>query len=142
MLYTYNSFYRPSFLDKSGNKFTGKVAYIVDGVRSEVNAADGLNVALNSGSYVVSVINPVTGEVKNQAVTVVDRIQDNNDLITYYGSGDSFRVKVLDDNGNAAGDVNVVFAVDGKSYTGVTDSNGYAYLNVNLPVDVYDVIAS
>ena len=141
-VYTYNSNYKPDFLDKSGNILSGKVAYIVDGVRSEVNAADGLNVALNSGSYVVSVINPVTGEVKNQAVTVVDRIQDNNDLITYYGSGDSFRVKVLDDNGNAAGNVNVAFAVDGKSYTGVTDSNGYASLNVNLPVDVYDVIAS
>ena len=141
-VYTYNSVYKASFLDKSGNILSGKVAYIVDGVRSEVNAADGLNVALNSGSYVVSVINPVTGEVKNQAVTVVDRIQDNNDLITYYGSGDSFRVKVLDDNGNAAGNVNVAFAVDGKSYTGVTDSNGYASLNVNLPVDVYEVIAS
>ena len=141
-VYTYNSVYKASFLDKSGNILSGKVAYIVDGVRSEVNAADGLNVALNSGSYVVNVINPVTGEVKNQAVTVVDRIQDNNDLITYYGSGDSFRVKVLDDNGNAAGNVNVAFAVDGKSYTGVTDSNGYASLNVNLPVDVYDVIAS
>ena len=141
-VYTYNSVYKASFLDKSGNILSGKVAYIVDGVRSEVNAADGLNVALNSGSYVVSVINPVTGEVKNQAVTVVDRIQDNNDLVTYYGSGDSFRVKVLDDNGNAAGNVNVAFAVDGKSYTGVTDSNGYASLNVNLPVDVYDVIAS
>ncbi len=141
-VYTYNSNYKPDFLDESGNILSGKVAYIVDGVRSEVNAADGLNVALNSGSYVVSVINPVTGEVKNQAVTVVDRIQDNNDLITYYGSGDSFRVKVLDDNGNAAGNVNVAFAVDGKSYTGVTDSNGYASLNVNLPVDVYEVIAS
>ena len=141
-VYTYNSFYRPSFLDKSGNKFTGKVAFVLNGLTSEVNAADGLNIILNPGTYSVGVINLLTGEIKNQTVNVVKRIQDNNDLTVYYGSDNHYTVKVLDDNGNAAGNVNVAFAVGGKSYEGVTDSNGYASLNADLSPDVYTVSAS
>jgi hypothetical protein len=141
-VYTYNAVYKASFLDKSGNKLSGKVAYVLNGVRYEVNADNGVNVVLNPGSYVVSTANLVTGEVKNQTIRVVERIQENNDMVTYCNSGDLFKVKVLDDNGNAAKNVGVTFAVGGKTYSGLTDGNGYASLAISLLPNEYAITAS
>ena len=141
-VYTYNANYKPDFLDKSGNRFTGKVAIVLNGVRHEINALDGIEIALNSGSYNVSVSNLITGEVKEQTVSVVERISENSDLTTYYGSDNHYNVKVLDDNGNAVRGLEVTFTIGGKDYFALTDDMGYASLNVNLAPDDYLVIAS
>ena len=71
-------------------EITGKVAIVLNGIRNEVNAGDGVSIALNPGSYSVGVINLLTGEVKNQTVNVVERIIENYDLTVYYGSDNPF----------------------------------------------------
>ena len=129
---TYDSVYKASFLDKSGNKLSGKVTVIVDGINNEVVLDNGMaSISLNPGTHEVSVINPVTGEVKNQTVNVISKIKNNNDLTMYFGAGKYYKVKILDYDGKIAKNVKVTFKINGKTYSKFTDSKGYASIKID-----------
>ena len=59
-----------------------------------------------------------------------------NDLTKVYGSSDPLRAK-LSNNGSPIVNADVVFNINGRNYTRVTDNTGYASLNINLPIGVY-----
>ena len=141
-VFTYNSTFKAYFLDKLGNNLSGVADIIIDGVRHEVLVCDGVgcvDVFLNPGSYLVEVCNLETGEVKNQTVSVLERILENEDLTVHYGSPMVYKVRVLGDNGENASDVSVVFYIGGETYVNLTDSEGYAYVDLNLQPGVYEI---
>ena len=141
-VFTYNSTFSAYFLDKSGNNLSGVVDIVIGGIRHEVLVRDGVgcvDVFLNPGSYLVEVCNLDTGEVKNQTVSVLERISGNEDLTGYYGSPLVYKVRVLDDHGDIALKVPVTFEIGGKTYVNLTDDEGYASLALNLPLGVYEI---
>ena len=56
--------------------------------------------------------------------------------------GASTTVRVLDINGNVISGATVTFKVNGKPYTAISDSNGYATVKLNLAPGTYTVTAS
>lgn len=101
-----------------------------------------LNINLPQGNYVLTAINPETGENAANNITVISRIVENNDLTKYYRNGSQYSVKILGDDGNAVGaGVEVRFNINGVFYTRTTNESGIAKLNINLQPDDYIITA-
>lgn len=147
-IYTYNSNYYVYLLDSAGGKLlnrqiTVKIAsetytYTTDASLGRISHT----IRLIPGSYLFSVYNSETGETLNQIVEIIPRVCENNDLEMYFGSGDSYRVRVLDNFGNAAANVKVAFTLNGETVYQYTNANGYASLKINLNPGTYTVTAS
>lgn len=63
-----------------------------------------------------------------------------NDLTKVYGTSPALRARLLNDDNIPQTGVSVSFTINNVSYTRVTDSDGYASLNINLPIGVYSCI--
>lgn len=59
----------------------------------------------------------------------------------FYGAGKYYKVRAFDDNGNVAKGVKVTFKINGKSYTRLTDSNGYASFMISQNPGKYTITA-
>ena len=59
----------------------------------------------------------------------------------YYKNGSRYCVKLLGSNGKAIAGEEVTFNINGVFYTRVSDSDGYAYLNINLSPGNYVITA-
>ena len=143
---TLDSKYQFKLLDKNGNPLnTTDVNITVNSkiyrLVTDENGTAQMNIDLTPGSYNIIIANPQSGEVKTQNIKVVARICENKALTMYYGAGKYYKIKVLDDNGNAAKGVKVKFVLNGKTYTRTTDSNGYASIKISLKVGKYTVTA-
>ena len=136
LTYALNAKYVASLLDGKGNALINKnVTVKVNGeiykCSSDAKGDVNYNINLEPGSYQITITNPATGEAKTQTINVVARITDNNDLAMYYGRGLSYKVRVYDDNGNIATGAEVKFNINGKTYSKISDSNGYASLKID-----------
>ena len=60
----------------------------------------------------------------------------------FYKDGTKYSVKLCDLDGNIMPNKNVAITINGVTYNKVTDSNGVAYLNINLNPGKYEVITS
>jgi predicted outer membrane repeat protein len=134
--YTFNAVYSANLVDMSGNPLNDCNVNVSVNGEDHVLSTDSegnlfYNIDLDPDYYQITITNPVTGEVKTQDINVVARITENNDLTMYYGAGKSYKVKVLDDNGNIANGVTVTFKINGNKYKRVTDSNGYASFKID-----------
>lgn len=139
--YTLNSEYIASL---TGNVSGKQVDVSIDGVLYKVIAKDGrisLNINLNVGSHVITVTNPVTGEVQSQTIKILPRLGDNKNIMTYYGANKLYSVKVYGDDGKIVGANEVVlFKIDGTSYNIKTNKNGIASIKLNkFAAKTYDV---
>ena len=65
-----------------------------------------------------------------------------NDLSTYYMSGDSFTVTLVDENGNPLSGCEVHFRFSNNLITAKTDTSGRASINVSLIDGDYDIFVS
>ena len=144
--YTFNAKYSFKLLDSQGNPLKNKeVNVTVDDVvytlTTDSNGNAYYNINLNPGTYQITIANSGTGEVKTQTINVVARIDGNKDLTMYYGAGSSYKVRVYDDNGNVAKNVEVKFTINGKTYSVFSDSNGYSSLKINLNPKTYTIVA-
>ena len=107
----------------------GGVDYIV---RSDSNGIATLNVGLLVGDHTVSVVNPVTGEETHSNITIAPRLMENKNIVTYYNSGYSYKVRVIGDDGNPVGaGVKFTISINGKKYTYTTDKKGYLNIKIN-----------
>ena len=147
--YTLNSLYVANLVDSNGQTLGNSHVNVNVNGHSYVLSADiagkiAYNIDLGPGSYQVIITNPITGEVKSQTINVVARITENKNLVMYYAGESVYKVKVFDDNGNAAKGVAVTFVIDGKSYSGISDSNGYASFIVDKTFNpkTYEITAS
>ncbi|WP_407432341.1 Ig-like domain repeat protein, partial [Methanobrevibacter sp.] len=101
-----------------------------------------LNINLNAGEYVITAMNPVTGDMTANNITVLSRLIENADLVKYFRNASQYTVKVIDDEGKAVGaGENVTFNINGVFYTRQTDANGIAKLNINLHPGDYVITA-
>lgn len=64
-------------------------------------------------------------------------IADN--LIAYYNGGNEFSVTLLDVNGNAVANRDVLFKINNRTFKKTTDDNGIASISITLPVGEYAI---
>ena len=134
--------FEATFTDENGTALANtKVTFeIMGGTYTRTTDANGtarMDINLVAGEYIITITNPVTGEVKENVIIVLPRIIAS-DLTKYYKNESQFIVVLLDDEGNPvkAGEV-VTFNINGVFYNRTTDANGTAKLNINLRNDTY-----
>ena len=141
--------YYATFRDSEGKYLADgtTVNFNINGVMYErkVSGDKGqakLNINLPEGEYVITAMNPETGENAANNITVLPTIVENNDIIKYYKNGTQYTVKVLGADGKAVGaGENVTFNVNGIFYTRQTNASGIVTLNINLPPKDYVITA-
>ena len=138
-----------TFKDSQGNYLPDgtMVRFNINGVMYDrkVSGDEGLaklNINLGSGHYIITSMNPITGENSANNVTVISRLVENNDLVKYYRNDSQYTVKVIGDDGNAVGaGETVIFNINGVFYSRTTNESGIAKLNINLPPGDYVITA-
>ena len=141
--------YYATFLDSEGKYLADGtvVKFNINGVMYErkVSGNNGLaklNINLPAGEYVITAMNPVTGEKAANNITVLSIITENNDITKFYKNATQYTVKIIGEDGNVVGAGELVtFNVNGVFYTRETDEFGIAKLNINLPPGDYVITA-
>ncbi|WP_407379413.1 DUF3344 domain-containing protein, partial [Methanobrevibacter sp.] len=140
--------YYATFTDAEGNPLTNGtvVTFNINGVMYErkvnENGTAKLNINLDQGTYILTAINPKTGESSANTVTVIPKIVENADLVKYYRNDSQYVVRVLGDDGNPVGaNETVTFNINGVMYERKTNASGYAKLNINLQPGTYVITA-
>ena len=142
--------YYATFLDSKGNYLAKgtTVNFNINGVFYErkVSGDKGLaklNINLPAGEYIITAINPETGENTANNITVISNLAENKDITKYYKNATQYTVKVIGADGKAVGaGENVTFNINGIFYTRQTNESGIAKLNINLPQGNYTVTAT
>lgn len=62
-----------------------------------------------------------------------------NDIIAYYNGGNEFSVSLLDINGKAISNRDVLFKINNRTFRKSTDGNGIASISITLPVGEYEI---
>ncbi|WP_296895462.1 Ig-like domain-containing protein, partial [uncultured Methanobrevibacter sp.] len=108
---------------------------------TDANGIATLNINLPQGEYVITAINPVTGEMHSNNITVLP-VLSANDLTMKYLDGTQFKANLVDGQGKPYAEQTIQFNVNGILYNRVTDSNGQAALNIRLPPGEYIITSS
>ena len=148
-MYKNGTQYYATFIDSEGKYLADgtTVKFNINGVMYErkVSGDKGqakLNINLPAGKYVITAMNPKTGENASNNVTVLSNIVENYDLTKYYKNASQYSLRLLDDKGNPVGaGVSVQLNINGVFYTKTSDVNGYVKMNINLPPGTYTVTA-
>ena len=141
--------YYATFLDSEGKYLADGtvVKFNINGVMYErkVSGNKGLaklNINLPAGEYVITAMNPVTGEKAANNITVLSIITENKDITKFYRNETQYTVKIIGEDGNVVGAGEpVTFNINGVFYTRETDEFGIAKLNINLPPGDYVITA-
>lgn len=147
-LYGTSSLYFAIFSDSSGKvlgntkvKFTIKTKSFI--ATTLPNGVARLNINFKPGIYLITAINPVTGQKTTNTIKIFYRIDQNKDLTMYYGGGKSFKVRLHNDDGSVAGEGRtVIFKLNKKTYKVKTDKRGIACLKINLNPKSYIITAN
>ena len=99
-----------------------------------------LNINLNPGEYIITVIDPLTGLQMSYNITVLPVLY-GMDVISYYGGTYDYLVKLVDEKGNALPNQIITFNINGLIYNSTTDAEGEARLFVSLMPGRYIVTA-
>ncbi|MBE6502750.1 MAG: hypothetical protein E7Z76_00440 [Methanobrevibacter sp.] len=145
----YNSSYdyMAMFTDEFGNKLNNtNVTVIVDNktyiLITDANGVAYLNsTALNIGVHEIQLINPVSNETKFQKINIVERLQENKDIVMDFCDGTFYSVRAYGDDGQPIAGVTVTISVNGISYDVVTNKEGYALLKIRLNPKTYIITA-
>ena len=148
-IYKNGTQYYATFLDGQGNFLADgtEVTFNINGVMYKrfVNGSEGrarLNINLDPGTYILTAINPVNGEMASNNVTVLATFANNTDLVKYYRNGSQYIITVLGEDGKVVGaGENVTFNINGVMYTRQTNESGQAKLNINLDQGEYIITA-
>ena len=143
-IYRNESQYYATFTDSDGNYLASgtEVTFNINGVmyvrKVNENGTAKLNINLDQGTYILTAINPQTGESSANTVTVIPKIVENNDLVKYFRNDSQYVVRILGDDGNPVGaNETVTFNINGVMYERKTNESGYAKLNINLQAGEY-----
>ena len=129
--------------DKSGVPLVGeKVAFQVNGQTyyREVTKDGYASLAINlaSGDYNVKIsYNGNIGKNQTNAKVKVRTTLFGEDIVKYYKNGTQFYASFLDTDGGPLKNSEVKFNINGIIYTRMTDNEGIAKLNINLPPSKY-----
>ena len=144
---TYGSYYSFKLLDTFGNPLKGySISVEIGGIKKDIgsdsNGVFSLKIDEKPGSYKLVIVNPVNGEQISKTIKVVSRITGNKAVTMYYSAGNSYTVRVFDDNGNIANGVSVKFTINGKEYARTTNPSGYASFKLTQNPGTYTITAS
>ena len=67
------------------------------------NGIARININLAPGKYVITAINPVTGQQVKNNIKIYNKIMENNDLTMFYTSGKYYKVRAFGSDGNPVG---------------------------------------
>ena len=148
-MYQNDTQYYATFLDKEGKYLADgtTVTFNINGVMYERKISGGkglakLNINLPAKDYVITAMNPVTGEMAANNITVLSTITENNDITKFYKNATQYTVKIIGDDGKVVGaGETVTFNINGVLYNRTTDDSGIATLNINLPPGDYVITA-
>ncbi len=148
-MYRNGTQYYATFLDSEGKYLADgtTVQFNINGVMYDrkVSGDKGLarlNINLNPGEYVITAMNPVTGDKTANNITVLSLLTENKDITKYYRNATQYTVKVLGADGKAVGaGVTVKFNINGVFYERQTDASGIAKININLQAGDYVITA-
>ena len=143
--------YYATFYDTNGNLLKNTaVTFNINGVFYTRTTNDKgvakLNINLepenyNSGTYIITAKNPTNNEQRSNKITVLS-ILEAKDLTKKFSEPKAFTVKLLDGTGKPCAGKTITFNINGVFYYRVTNSNGVASLNINLPQGTYIATAS
>ncbi len=106
------------------------------------NGTAKMNINLPQGTYIITATNPQTQEQHTNIITVLSKIQENNDLTKYYRNASQYTLKIIDEKGNPAkAGQKVTFNINGVFYERYTNETGYVKMNINLPPGTYIITA-
>lgn len=138
-------YYMATFYDKNNSLITNKnVNVIINGInhtyKTDREGKIKLDMEFNPNIYLVTAINPVTGEYVENTIKVLSPISENKDLTMYFTSGSKFKVRIITVGSKPVGAGKTVkFKINGKTYSAETDKNGYASLKINLKAKKYTI---
>ena len=141
--------YYATFRDSEGNylKEGTVVTFNINGVMYErkISGSEGLaklNLNLEQGTYVLTAMNPQTGENAANNITIISRLIENKDITKFYRNATQYTVKVIGDDGNPVGaGESITFNINGVFYTRQTNASGIVKLNLNLQPGDYIITA-
>ena len=140
--------YYANFIDGQANPLANgtAVTFNINGILYErkvnENGTARLNINLGQGSYILTAINPVNGEMFSNNITVLSKITETSNLVKYYRNESQYVVKIIDGEGNPVGaGESVTFNINGALYERKTNASGYAKLNINLQPGNYIITA-
>lgn len=97
------------------------------------------------GSHTVKVKDVTNYEFSNNLLTFNINIKKSkitaNNLVTFYGSNALFYITLLDDANNPLSSKEIIFSVNGNTYTNTTDASGSTAIPINLPIGNFDITA-
>ena len=136
-----------TFLDSQGNYLPEgtMVQFNINGVLYDrtvkANGLAKLNINIEQGTYIITSMNPVTGENAANNITVISRLVENHDIVKIYGNGTHYTLKVLGDDGNPIAAEEVTFNVNGVFYTRTSNESGMVKMHINLEPGEYIITA-
>ena len=135
------------FSDKDGKALANtKVTFAINGGSytrtTDANGVASFAISLPAGTYTMITTNPVTGDTKENSITVLSRFVENRDVTKYFRNATQYVLKVLGDDGKpaAAGEV-VTFNINGVFYNRTVNATGHVKMNINLNPGNYVITA-
>ena len=129
---------------------TGNVSFIINGTLYSSMIIDGYaksNIPnLKPGDYILSVI--YSGDESYNGKTVnldvhVKKVSMNVYAATYgWAKTIKYQARLIDEDGNAVSNKEVLFSINGKTFKSYSDANGYANVSLGLKIGVYNITAS
>ena len=138
--------FEATFTDDEGKALANtEVIFEINGQQykrtTDVNGKASMGINLATGNYTIKLTNPVTGEVKENNITILSRFI-GGDLVKYFRNDTQYVLKVLGDDGQIAkaGEI-VTFNINGVFYNRTVNETGEVKLNINLPPGEYIITA-
>ena len=106
-------YYIATFYDKNNSLIANRnVNVIINGInhiyKTDSEGKIKLSMEFNPNNYLLTAINPVTGEYVENTVKVLSPISENKDLTMYFTSGSKFKVRIITAGGKPAGEGKIV----------------------------------
>lgn len=143
--YMNGSQYVAKFYNSDGTPLANTgVSYNINGVFYTRNTDnDGiarLNIRLLPGTFIITAMNPVTGEMSSNLVNVIPTMISSN--VVSDTSETCFDVILINNDGSLAKNTDMNIEVDGESHIVKTDQYGVACLELKLSYGIHKVVST
>lgn len=143
--YMNESKYVSKFYDSDGTPLVNtKITYNINGVfyqrATDENGIARLNIRLLPGTYIITAINPITGEMSSNYVSIIPTMIASN--VVSDSVKTCFDVILINNDGSIAQNKDMTIEVDGTSHVVKTNENGVACLELNLGKGIHKVVST
>ena len=130
-------------IDVSGQGVANETVTIVINGRpynrtTDANGTVSININLNSGNYTITA---TCGNVSGDAEVIILPTIEGQDITKVFRNATQYEATFLDTDGNVLNNTEVIFNINGVMYKRITNANGIARLNINLPQGKYIITA-